>query len=138
MEKSSKTMTTKELTAAVNLLLEREEKIQAREEQEKREAVQNRRRALEENIEKLTTSVTVIKWCIVGITTVVALAMITVILIISELNKGAQQIRTKIDAIEREAEMIREKIRHPLETVGGAVGRKLDEGVKGMLSPEEK
>jgi hypothetical protein len=45
-------------------------------------------------------------------------------------------VHSEVEEIKREAEMIRDKIRHPLESIGGAVGRGLDGKIKEAIGGE--
>ena len=81
---------------------------------------------MESSIGKLTESVVVIKWCIVSMTAVMFITVLAVVLIVMEVEREAERIKVQVQAIQREAELIRDKIRHPLETIGGSLGRKIE------------
>jgi hypothetical protein len=119
-------MTTKELTEAVNLLMEREQSRIEDERQSKALQARRRREDMESGIGKLTESVVVIKWCIVSMTAVMFITVLAVVLIVMEVEREAERIKVQVQAIQREAELIRDKIRHPLETIGGSLGRQVE------------
>jgi hypothetical protein len=129
-------MTTKELTEAVNLLMEREQSRIEDERQSKALQARRRREDMESSIGKLTESVVVIKWCIVSMTAVMFITVLAVVLIVMEVEREAERIKVQVQAIQREAELIRDKIRHPLESIGGAVGRGLDGKIKEAIGGE--
>ena len=69
------------------------------------------------------------KWCVVGITGIMTLAIIILVMVVSS-------VHSEVEEIKREAELIRDKIRHPLETIGGAVGRGLDGKIREAVGGE--
>lgn len=141
-----KAKTTQELTVAVNTLLEREENRVEQERRSRRRRIQRRRKQTDAAIERLGQSIEVIKWCIVGITTVMAISLVILIAVIWEIGNEAERIKVEVEEIKGEAEaivqqiqheadLIRDKIRHPLETLGGtlggSLGRQLESAVLG-------
>jgi len=138
MENEPKTMNTKELTEAVSLLLEREETRDAQRRRQQRRKISKRRRAMADGVQKLSQAIEVIKWCVVGITTVMAISLLIVILVIMEVEREAERIKGEVQEIKREAEMIRDKIRHPMQTIGGALGSQFDQKIGGFLGTEEE
>ena len=96
------------------------------------------------NIDRLSNSIEVIKWCIVGITSVMVVALLIVILVGMEVEREAERIKGEVEQIrnraqeiveniDREAEAIRDKIQNPLRTIGGAIGGQLDQRVRTMV-----
>jgi Na+-transporting methylmalonyl-CoA/oxaloacetate decarboxylase gamma subunit len=149
METESKTMSTKELTEAVSLLLEREETRVAQQRRKTRRRVHRRREEMRTSINNLAQSIEVIKWCIVGIATVMAIALVILVLVVWEIGNEAERIKgevqqirgkaeTMVHQIEHEADMIRDKIQHPLRSIGGALGGQLDEKIGTALGLEDK
>ena len=144
MENDDKPMSTKELTAAVRLLLEREQTRIAQQRRKQRRRVRRRREETRASIAQLTHSIEVIKWCIVGIATVMAIALLILVLVVWQIGNEAerikgevQQIKTEAEAIveqiEHEADQIRDKIQHPLRSIGGAIGGQLEQQIGGAL-----
>jgi hypothetical protein len=133
MESKTKSMNTNELTQAVSHLLEQEEARAAQERRRIRRHARQRREIMEASITKLSQSIEVIKWCIIGITSVMAISLIIVILVVMEVEREAERIKGEVQGIQREAEMIREKIRHPLETLGGSLGRRLEGNIGELM-----
>jgi ElaB/YqjD/DUF883 family membrane-anchored ribosome-binding protein len=149
MENEVKPMTTKELTSAVSLLLEREETRIAQERRKQRRRVRRRREETHDSISQLTHSIETIKWCIVGIATVMAISLVILIAVVWQLGNEAQRIKgevekirgeaeTMVQQIEQEADQIRDKIQHPLRTIGGALGGQLDQRLGGALGLENE
>ena len=147
MENDAKPMTTKELTSAVSLLLEREENRNAQQRRKRRRVIQRRRKEMHASVEQLTHSIEVIKWCIVGIATVMAIALLILVLVVWQIGNEAERIKgeveeikdqaeTMVKQIEHEADMIRDKIQHPLRSIGGAIGGQLDQKIGSALGIE--
>ena len=133
MDPDAKPMSTKELTQAVSRLMEREEARDRKQRLRGHNRVRRRRQQMEASVARLAHSIEVIKWCIVGIATVMALALIVLIMVVMEVEREADRIKAEVQEIQREAEKIREKIRHPLESIGGALGRRLEGNLSGYL-----
>lgn len=126
MEHETKPMNTKELTQSVSLLLQREEEREAQRRRRRHRKTRQRREQMETSVNKLAHSIEVIKWCIISITTVMAIALVVVIMVVLEVEREAERIKGEVEQIKQEAEVIREKIRHPFETLGGNLGRRLE------------
>ncbi len=148
MENDAKSMTTKELTSAVSLLLEREEVRVQQERSKQRRRVRRRREEMRESISQLTHSVEIIKWCIVGIASVMAIALLILVLVVWQIGNEAQRIKGEVQQvkgeaeamvrqIEDEAEKIRDKIQHPLRSIGGSIGGQLDKKIGSALGIDE-
>ena len=149
MDNETKPMTTKELTSAVSLLLEREETRVDQERRRQRRRVRRRREETREGITRLAQSIEVIKWCIVGIATYMGIALIILVLVIWQLGNEAQRIKgevqqirgeaeTIVRQIEQEADQIRDKIQNPLSSIGGALGGQLDRQLGTALGLENE
>ena len=82
MENDAKPMTTKELTSAISLLLEREESRIAQERRSQRRRVRRRREEKQESVRKLTHSIEIIRNCIVGITTVMVVSLLILVAVV--------------------------------------------------------
>ena len=147
METDAKPMSTKELTSAVTLLLEREEARIARQRKRNRRRVRRRRREMQANVERLSQSIEIIKWCIVGIASTMAIALLVLIWVVWQIGNEAERIKgeveqirgqaeTMVEQIEHEADRIRDKIQHPLQSLGGALGGQLDKKLGTALGLE--
>lgn len=148
MENDDKPMTTKELTAAVSLLLQREETRMAQKRRRQRRRVRRKREETRDSIVRLTQSIEIIKWCIVGIATVMAVSLLILVLVVWQLGNEAQRIKGEVELVKAEAELIveqieieadliRDKIQHPLRSIGGALGGQLESAIGGALGIEE-
>ena len=137
METKSKTMNTRELTEAVNTLLERDEARAEAKRLEELDREKQRQVDMESNIAELARSVGVIKWCILSMTAVMFAAILAMVLIVMEVEREAERIKAKVQEIQREAELIRDKVRHPLETIGGSLGRKLEGKIGDAISGDK-
>ena len=126
MDNDAKPMNTKELSEAVRLLLEREEVRDAQKRRLARRRVRHRREQMEASVTALTHSIEIIKWCIIGITTVMVLALIVLVMVVMEVEREAERIKSEVQHIQREAQLIRDKMQHPLQTLGGTLGRRLE------------
>jgi Na+-transporting methylmalonyl-CoA/oxaloacetate decarboxylase gamma subunit len=148
MENEPKPMNTKELTSAVSLLLEREETRIEQQRRKQRRRVRRRREETRESISQLTQSIEVIKRCIVGIASVMAVSLVILVLVVWEIGNEAQRIKGEVEEIkgeaetivrqiELEADMIRDKIQHPLRSLGGALGGQLESKIGSAIGLEE-
>ena len=59
--------------------------------------------------------------------------MLILFFVVLAIRSEANKIKAEVENIQKEAEMIRDKIRHPLETLGGTLGRKLDGEIESAL-----
>jgi hypothetical protein len=138
MENEAKTMNTKELTEVVCRLLDREETQDRKERRRARRRLRRRRKEMEMSVSQLTSSIEVIKWCIVGITFVMFLSLVILIAVVLEIQSEAERIKFEVQRIQREAEGLREKIRHPLESLGSTMGRRVEGNLRDYLGIEEE
>lgn len=140
----TKAKTTLELTQALNTLLEREEQRESKLRENRRRRIRRRRKETEESVKKLAHSIEVIKWCIVGITTVMALSLMILVAVVWEIGNEAQRIKAEVEEVKGEAEaivtqvqheadLIRDKLRHPFETLGGTLGGSLGRQIENAV-----
>ncbi len=134
MDNEAKPMTTKELTEVVGRLLQREEQLAKEEGRKRRKRIKRRHKERDAHIGQMLRSIETIKWCIIGIVSVMFLALMVLIVVViqvksevAKVNAEAEKIMVRVHEIQEEAEKIREKIRHPLETLGGTLGRQLEQ-----------
>ncbi|SMP43332.1 hypothetical protein SAMN06265222_101922 [Neorhodopirellula lusitana] len=122
-------MTDTQLREAVVQLLEREQ--QAREQREldkKREeeaAVARKEQETEAAMNRMARSVEIIKYCVLSISSVMAISLVIGILVLMEVQREAERIKGEVVEIEREAERIYEKLSNPLAAVGASFDREL-------------
>ncbi len=126
MKNQEKTMTTEELMQAVGLLIERQESLDRQQRRRAQLRLRRRREQTQASISKLAYSIEVIKWCVVGITTVMVLSLLVIILVVNQVKGEVEKVTIEVERIQHEAEAIRDKIRHPLETLGATMGRRLE------------
>jgi len=149
MENDDKPMSSKELTSAVSLLLEKEEARIEQERRKQRRRVRRRREETQQSISQLTQSIETIKYCIIGIVTVMALALVILITVVWQIGNEAQRIKGEVEQIKSEAEsivkqieheagLIRDKIQHPLRSLGGVVGSQLESKIGSSLGLKEE
>jgi hypothetical protein len=122
---------------AVAVILEQERKRKRR---AVRRARRRRREAEKQHhaaMERMRQSIEVIKVCVLSISTVMVVSLVIGLVVLNGIKNEAERIQAEVENIQREAEMIRDKIRHPLETLGGAVGRQLDSNVGEMFRGDE-
>jgi hypothetical protein len=148
MDDETKPMSTRELTLAVKELLDAEQARNSRQQRKRRRRVRQQRELMRANIDHLRNSIEVIKWCIVGITTVMALSLAILVAVVWQIGNEAERIKGEVQQIKAEAEKIvteigdeaeriREKIQNPLRTIGGAVGGQLDRKIGASLGLEK-
>ena len=134
MDNEAKPMSTKELTQAVHVLLEREEARDAQQRRRRRRRLRDRRDEMQASMDQLSHSIEVIKWCIVGIATSIVIALFVLIFVVIGIQREAERIKgevqqirgeaeTIVQEIEREANAIRDKLQNPMRALGGALGR---------------
>ena len=129
-------MTDVQLREAVVQLLEREQ--QAKEQREldkKREeeaAVARKEQEAEAAMNRMARSIETIKYCILSISTVMALSLVIGILVLMEVEREAERIKGEVVAIEREAERIYEKLSNPFQGLGASFDRELKKSL-GLL-----
>ena len=142
-------MSTKELTEAVSLLMEREEMRGDRERRKRRLRVRRRREEVQASAEQLTRSIEVIKWCIGGITGVIAISLVILVVVVWKIGNEAERIKGEVQQvkgeaenivhqIQHEADLIRDKIQHPLQSIGGALGGQLEKKIGNALGLENE
>ena len=129
-------MNTKELTQAVQILMEREEQRLEADEQERLDQLQKQREDIQHRRLRQQDSIEVIKWCVVAITSVVAVSVIVVVFVVLQVRQEAVRIKSEVQRIQHEAEIIRDKIRHPLESIGGSLGKRIDGRLNEMIGIE--
>jgi len=148
MDNEAKAMSTKELTQAVHLLLEREEARDLQQRRKRRRRLRDRREEMQASMDKLAHSIEVIKWCIVGIATSIVIALLVLILVVMGIQNEAERIKgevqqirgeaeTIVREIEREANAIRDKLQNPMRSLGGALGSELDKKISDAMGLDD-
>lgn len=135
-----------EAAAAVILEYDRKRRRRSRRKARKRRLEAEARHHVA--MERMQQSIEVIKWCILSISAVMVISLVTGLIVLhqvktevesvkAQVEKKAERIQGEVERIRNEAEKIRDKIRHPLETLGGFAGRKLDSNITDMLGGKE-
>lgn len=119
--------------AAAALILEYERKRKRRARKKSRRRQRRAEREHQAAMERMQKSVEVIKWCVVVISSVMAISLIIGLIVLHQVRNEVERVKGEVQDIQREAEMIREKIRHPMQTIGGALGNQLDSKVSELL-----
>ncbi|MEW4490475.1 hypothetical protein AB1L42_20485 [Thalassoglobus sp. JC818] len=139
-ESSSRSSTAKDSARSteelVTMLVEQAERRERRRERLKRKRRKDRRRAEHLAMVRMQRSVEVMKWCLVSISSVMAIGLIVGLVVLNSVRAEAERIKSEVQHIQREAEMIRDKIRHPLETLGGTLGRSLESRISESFQDE--
>jgi len=129
---TKETETATQDAAAIIIEYERKRKRRAR------RKVRRKRRAAERQhhaaMERMLQSIEVIKWCVLAISSVMAISLIVGLLVLNEVENEVERVKAEVQVIRGEAEKIREKIRHPMQTLGGVLGRKFDDQVTNQVS----
>jgi hypothetical protein len=127
-------MDSEQLTQAVICLMEKDEARANNERRKQRRRAQLRRKQREASIQQLAKSVEIMKWCLVGITSVMVLALLVLVLVVVEVEREAEKISAEVQRIQHEATLIRDKIRHPIQTLGATLGRRVENRIgEGLL-----
>ena len=144
MESDTKAMTTKELTEVVGRLMEREQKLVEEEGRQRRQEVRERHQQRDANIARMLQSIEVIKWCIVGVVSSMFLALVVLIVVVMQVRAEvervkveAEKIMSQVREIQDEAELIRDKIRHPLESLGSTLGRQMEAEIGRLINKDK-
>lgn len=132
-----KPMSNAEVRDTLNLLLQSEEKRAKTARRKARRREREQQKAKDAGIAQLVKSIEVIKWCVLSISTVMAISMVIGIAVVMELTREAERIKGEVAAIQKDAERIREKIKHPLETIGGTLGRRLEGNIGDFLNADK-
>lgn len=133
-----------DLQSASELVLERERKRKRRAKARARRQQQKRERDQLAAVERMQQSIEVIKWCIVGIATVIFLGIVlgvwTLIKVQGEVAKVQAEVEKAQPQVERiinevteivdEVEKVREKLHNPMQSIGAAFGKELDDKIK--------
>lgn len=128
-----KPMTNAEMREAIQHLLQRNEERIERKQKNALRRERRKKKEKEDGVAKLVKSIEVIKWCVLSISTVMAVSLFIGIAVIMEVEREVERIKLKVEVIQHEAERIREKIRHPLETLGSGLGRRLEDNIKDII-----
>ena len=114
-----------QLREAVVQLLEREEHRELDKKREEEAAVARKEQEAEAAMNRMARSIETIKYCVLSISSVMALALVVGILVLMEVERETERIKGEVVAIEREAERIYEKLSNPLQALGASFDREL-------------
>ena len=119
-----------EEAAAIILAQERRRKRQVR---RQRRAAERRHHAA---MDRMRQSIEVIKVCVLIMSAVMLVSLVVGLFVLNEVENEVERIKAEVSNIQREAELIRDKIRHPLETLGSSLGRGMDTSFREKLGIE--
>ena len=136
-----------DVQAAANLVLEREAERIQRSKTRSRKQRQVREKAQLAAVHRMQQSIEVMKWCMVGIATVMFLGIVIAIWTLSAVHGQVEQVRAEVakfqPQVERvvdevtdivdEVQRVRESLHNPMQSVGAAFGKELDEKLKSYL-----
>lgn len=120
-----------DIQAAAALVLERERR------RGRMLAVRERRRQRRQRKEQLAAvqrmrqSIEVIKWCIVGIASVMFVGLVIGIVTL-------MRVQTEVAEIERNVDHVREAMRHPMQSLGASFGEELDEKLQSLIGTNKE
>ena len=143
----STTQANPKLQAAASLVLEKEEKRQRR--ASRREKRQKRQREKEQlaAVQRMRQSIEVMKWCIIGITTIMFLGIVVAIWTLSAVHAEVVKVQSEVEKVQpkiekivneltdvvSEVERVRESLRNPMQSIGTAFGKELDAKLQSFI-----
>ena len=133
-------MTDGQLREAVIQLLDHEQQTKQQQEIDKKReqeaAVARREEEVEAATNRMARSIETIKYCVLSISSVMALGLIIGLVVLIEVEREAERIKGEVAAIEREAERIYEKLSNPFAAVGASFDREVKKSL-GLLQNYE-
>ena len=145
--KPSTPSTQSELRAAAELVLEKEERRIRR--AEVRAVKRQRQREKEQlaAVQRMQQSIEVMKWCMVGIATVMFIGVVLAIWTLSAVHTEVERVQAEVEKFEPQVEKIvnevtevvdevarvRENLRNPMQSIGSAFGAELDAKLQNFL-----
>ena len=118
-----------DLQTVIDLVLrqEQERKERAARRSEKRIRAEVKRRKLSEN--QLREAVHIIKWCVVGICSVMVLGLILAVWALVQVEKAVVEVEREVEQVTSRVDKILHEVEHPFEGAGKLLGRDLDQSV---------
>jgi ElaB/YqjD/DUF883 family membrane-anchored ribosome-binding protein len=146
--KSTAPTTQQELKAAAELVLEKEEKRIRRAEMRARRQRRKREKEQLAAVHQMQQSIEVMKWCIVGIATVMFVGIILAIWTLSAVHDEVVKVQTDVElvrpqvenvinevtAVAKEVGRVREALHNPMQSMGGLIGRELDQKIQSLMN----
>jgi hypothetical protein len=127
------TMTDDELREAVAQMLQREKEAKVRLELEKKQeaeaAAARKKQEAEAATNRMARSIEVIKYCVISISSVMAIALVITVVVLMEVEREAERIKREVEVIEAEAQRIYDRLTHPFQALGESFDRKLQESL---------
>lgn len=129
-----------EVQAAAAMVLEREEKRIERLEKRRQRQARQREKAQLTAVHRMQQSIEIIKWCIVGITSIMFLGIVIAVWTLLALRVEVEKVQGEIEKIQPkiekivtevndvvdEVERVRESLKNPMQSIGSAFGNELD------------
>lgn len=122
-----------DLQAAVDFLLQHE---QARQDREKRRAAKRRRDEREQrqlSDEQFRQAIHVIKWCVVGICSVMTTAFVLGVFALFQVEKAVVEVERDVEQVTARVDNILHEVEHPFEGAARSLGRDLDQSLGQFL-----
>lgn len=118
-----------EMQSAAALVLQQERQRKRRANVRARRLHRKRQKEQLAAVQRMHYSVEVIKWCMIGIATVMFISLVILIWTIIK-------VQNDVAVIERQVDHVRESLRHPMESLGRTFGKELDEKLNSVLGPQ--
>lgn len=118
-----------DLQQVIDLVLHQEEQ---RKERSQRRLEKRRRKELNQHRlkdAKLHSAIQVIKWCVVGMCSVMMLTMVIGVWALFQIEKAVADVETEVEQVTARVERILDEVEHPFEGAGRLLGRDLDQSV---------
>ena len=131
------------MQAAAALVLEKEMK---RKERAKARARRQRRKREKEQlaaVQSMQESLILMKRCIVGILTIMLVGIVLAIWFLSAVHTEVEKVQPKIEnivdevtGVVDEVKRVQDSLRNPMQSIGGAFGRELDQKLQNLMGME--
>ena len=118
-----------DLQQVIDLVLQQEKQRKERSQRrlEKRRQKELKRHRLKD--ERLHSAIQVIKWCVVGMCSVMMLTMVIGVWALLQVEKAVAEVETDVEQVTARVENILHEVEHPFEGAGRLLGRDVDQSV---------
>lgn len=136
-----------EVQAAAEMVLAKERKRKRRAKARERRQLHERALAQAAAVEQMQNSIETMKKCIVAITTIMFLGIVIAVWTLWALHSQVVKVQAEVEKVQPqvekiigevtdivdEVEKVREALRNPMQSIGSAFGRQLDEKLEAYL-----